>query len=70
MHQPSGGSPQIVLPKQEAAAAPATFTPEETDLAEQKRRAGISESKKAATNTLSGGSGSDTTILKKNILGN
>lgn len=68
MQQPSGGSPQIVLPRQEAA--PATFTPEETDLAEQKRRAGISESKKAAANTLSGGSGSDTTILKKNILGN
>lgn len=62
-------SPSIVLPPQ--PKEPEVFRPEEIDIAEQKRRANISDSKKKTKNSLLGASSDSdkTTLLKKNVLG-
>lgn len=62
-------TPTIIVPQ--APTAPQVFRPEEIAIAEQKRRAGISDTKKSQSASLLGASlDSDaTSLLKKNILG-
>ena len=67
-----GGSaprPSITIPAE--PKAPEVYSPEEVDIAEQKRRAQISASKKSNASYLAGASSDSdiTTLLRRSILG-